>query len=372
MAVTMDMSPMKKDIDELIDEFAQGESTSFSDMKRVWASKKFTLIYDATPNPGYSSASNVAFFMQSLFAHCLGNYVASSLSLSHRLGGFYCLYCLHELQPIKPHYMIYICLRDLKNIKELVTAAKERGIAVVLTIIKRMLERNMFLFGAVDVNEISFTERINHLTGLQNARVQFAYEKLFATTPIERVLHMDMGLEEDIKNIDKMLSEYAESKTLAIEEGRPFVDVQDLEHTIKVKSQYRNAVEEIAEEWIIEREKFYGKTGLSLPSMDKEQLPLPSSEGDDHLDYEHELERLLSRGSKKNGSPRSIEDQLPQPYGQADDLDFELELEDILSECSEQNGSPHFEDEQLRPPLEQEDDIHFEFELEDILSEDNE
>lgn len=35
----------------------------------------------------------------------------------------------------------------------------------------------MFLFGAVDVNEASFTERVNHLTELQNARVELAYNK---------------------------------------------------------------------------------------------------------------------------------------------------------------------------------------------------
>lgn len=40
-----------------------------------------------------------------------------------------------------------------------------------------MLEKNMFLFGAVEINEGSINERVNQLMELQNARVQVAYNK---------------------------------------------------------------------------------------------------------------------------------------------------------------------------------------------------
>lgn len=45
-----------------------------------------------------------------------------------------------------------------------------------------MLERNMFLFGAVDLMENSVTDTINQLQQIQNARVKVAYEKYTACT----------------------------------------------------------------------------------------------------------------------------------------------------------------------------------------------
>ena len=51
------------------------------------------------------------------------------------------------------------------------------GIRVVPTLVKRMLEKNMFLFGFVDLNQGSICETINNLTNLQDMRIQVAYEK---------------------------------------------------------------------------------------------------------------------------------------------------------------------------------------------------
>jgi hypothetical protein len=45
----------------------QDESKTLADMKRVWISKKFSYIYVACPS------TNLAFFMQSLYAHCIGS-----------------------------------------------------------------------------------------------------------------------------------------------------------------------------------------------------------------------------------------------------------------------------------------------------------
>lgn len=97
--IEMDLSPFKKDIDDLIDEFAQVFSPStvkcqivclcttvfilfgwlngdsylqkrllkFADMKRVWLSRKFSFIYEGRPNK-----KNTSIFMQGLYAHCIG------------------------------------------------------------------------------------------------------------------------------------------------------------------------------------------------------------------------------------------------------------------------------------------------------------
>ncbi|ONI34689.1 hypothetical protein PRUPE_1G493600 [Prunus persica] len=181
----MDLTPFKRDIDELIDAFAEGESTSLADMKRIWLSKKFSYIYEARPS------TNLAFFMQSLYAHSIG-YIIGTATLSHRLGGLYCLFCLYETQPFKPPFKIYLSLEELKKLRKLVINAKEHDIRVVSALVKRMLEKNVFLFGSVDTNEGSFTETVDQLTQLQNARVQVAYKELFANTKIEDFLHMDL------------------------------------------------------------------------------------------------------------------------------------------------------------------------------------
>lgn len=159
---TMNMDCFKKDIGELIAQFTQDESKTLADMKRVWISKKFSYIYEASPS------KNLAFFMQSLYAHCIG-YMVSNGSLSYKLGGLYCLYCLYETQPFKPPFKVYISLGELKNLSILVIDAKANGIGVVPTSVKRMLERNTFLFGAVDLAESSVTETVKQLQQLEKA-----------------------------------------------------------------------------------------------------------------------------------------------------------------------------------------------------------
>lgn len=66
---------------------------------------------------------------------------------------------------------------ELKNLRTLVVDAKANDISVVPALVKRMLERNTFLFGAVDLVESSATETVNQLQNLQKARIQVAYKK---------------------------------------------------------------------------------------------------------------------------------------------------------------------------------------------------
>lgn len=70
-----------------------------------------------------------------------------------------------------------VCTGELKNLRILVVDAKANEIKVVPALVKRMLERNMFLFGSVDLTEGSVTDTVNQLQRLQNARIQVAYEK---------------------------------------------------------------------------------------------------------------------------------------------------------------------------------------------------
>lgn len=276
----MDLTPFKRDVDELIDEFAKAESTSLADMKRIWLSKKFSYIYEARPS------TNLAFFMQSLYAHSIG-YIVGTASLSHRVGGLYCLFCLYETQPCKPPFKIYISLEELKKLRKLVIDTKENQIKVVSSLVRKMLEKNTFLFGFVDTNEESFAETVNQLTQLQDARVQVAYKELFANTKIEDFLHMDLGMEVDLNTLKQMSTEYAEAKKIAITEASKVVDVGDIKHIAEGKELVGDVAEKMVGQWDSQREVFYQQTGVN-----QQQLQLMSDNDND--DFDKELEQLLS------------------------------------------------------------------------------
>lgn len=252
----MDLTPFKLDIDELLDEYSQEQLTTLADMKRLWMDKKFSYIYESRPR------NNAAFFMQSLFAHCISHMVSSGV-LSQRLGGLYCLYCLYEIQPYKPAFKIYFSLGELKRLKDLVIDAKENGIGVVSPLVKKMLKKDMFLFGFVDIAGGSVNERADDIAKLQNKHVQVAYEKLLANTRIEDYLHMNLGVELDLQSLKKMSTEYAEAKKLAIGEVSQTVDVEDIKHITENKKLVGSMVEEIVEEWDAQKEAFYEQTGIS-------------------------------------------------------------------------------------------------------------
>lgn len=74
-------------------------------------------------------------------------------------------------------YLIFILYLtgELKRLRSLVVEAKQQGVKVVPTLVKRMLGKNLLLFGFVDLNEGSKT--VNQFTDLQNARLKFAYDK---------------------------------------------------------------------------------------------------------------------------------------------------------------------------------------------------
>ncbi|KAL0333956.1 UNVERIFIED_CONTAM: hypothetical protein Sangu_1551800 [Sesamum angustifolium] len=289
----MDLKPFKLDIDELINEFAECESTAFAEFKRVWLSRKFSFIFEASPS------TNRSFFMQSLYAHSIG-YMVSSGSLSNKLGGLYCLYCLYETQPFKPPYRIYLSLGELRQLKNLAIESKAKGLKVVSALLKSMLDRNMFLFGFVGVNEGSPTERVNELTDIQNARVQ-AYKKLFANSRLEHFIHMDLfhgkgyvfpaetiiyilklsdqglglgfgwtkclGMELEVDLLKRRSSDYALAKELAIKEASQVIDVQNVKHITENKRLFGEMVEKTAADWNSQKELFYEQTGFDHLSV---------------------------------------------------------------------------------------------------------
>ncbi|KFK29952.1 hypothetical protein AALP_AA7G199100 [Arabis alpina] len=280
----MSLSSCKRDINELIDEFVEGDFTAFADMKRVWLSRKFSYIFEAIPN------TNIAFFIQSLYAHIIGHMV-SIHSLSRRLGGLYCLYCLHETQPFKPKFRIYISLKELEKLRDVIVEVKDKGVEIAVVVAKQMLDKNVFIFGAVDLNEASATETINQLTELQNARVRFAYEKLISDTKIEQFIHLEMGNEVDLDSLHKMSSKYAEAKKRAIK--GELVEIEDIRHISEEKELMGERMEKLKEEWDSQRFSFYEQTRLDC--LTTTQKRVESGKDDDDDDGFDELESLLSR-----------------------------------------------------------------------------
>ncbi|XP_010935449.1 uncharacterized protein [Elaeis guineensis] len=214
----MDLSPLKLDIDELLDEFTKGNFTTLADMKKVWMAKKFSYIYEAKPT------TNSALFMQSLYAHCI---------------------------------------RELKRLKALVVDAKENNMGIAPALVKRMLDGNMFLFGFVDIVGGSVTQRVDEITKLQHRRAQIACEKLLTNTHIEDYLRMDLGTELELQTLKKMSTEYAKVKELAIQEASHAVEIKDIKHIAENNKMVGDMVQEIVKEWDAQKEAFYKQTGIS-------------------------------------------------------------------------------------------------------------
>ncbi|KAK2992143.1 hypothetical protein RJ640_017065 [Escallonia rubra] len=206
------------------------------------------------------------------------------------------------------------CRGELKRLKNLVIDAKKRDIKVVSALVKRMLERNIFLFGFVDINKASIRERVNELTEIQNTRVQVAHKKLFADSRIEHFIHMDLGMELDVDMLKKISTDYAVAKELAIKgifvyffliffcylmiKDQHFgiflfsklfelesswkmvlsilageaVNVQNIKHIAEDKSLIGDVVEKTSEDWNAQKEMFYQQTGFrQRPAQEPQQ-----------------------------------------------------------------------------------------------------
>uniref|UniRef100_A0ACD6A0V4 Uncharacterized protein n=1 Tax=Avena sativa TaxID=4498 RepID=A0ACD6A0V4_AVESA len=252
----MDLAPFKLDIDELLDDYAKENCTSFANFKRVWMAKKFSYIYEGRPK------TNSGVFMQSLFLHCIGHMTSQS-SLPQRLAGLYCLYCLYECQPYKPHFKIYLSLEESKKLKDFVIEAKQSGIGLVPALVKRMLDKGMFLFGFINLLGDHGAKQVDELNEFQNKRVKFACDKLFANTQIGRYTHTDLGAEVELDTIKKLSMDYAKAKELAFAEAGQIVDLEDAKHILQNDKLLGDKVEEIVKEWDAQKEEFYQKTGVS-------------------------------------------------------------------------------------------------------------
>ncbi|PWA98979.1 small nuclear RNA activating complex (SNAPc), subunit SNAP43 protein [Artemisia annua] len=243
----MNLQPFRLDIDELINDFAQGEMTLLEEMKKVWMAKRFSCIFVA-----YKPTTKPGFFMQSLYAHCLG-YMTSTKSLSHRLGGLYCLYCLHETQPFKPPFRIYLSISELKRLKELVADAKKENIEVVYCFVNHMIHRNLFLYGASEFKQEGSIE--------EEACAQNPNKRLCADTEIEGYNHMDLVNEVDLDVLKNMSTDYGVTKKLAIQEAVKVINTQDMKDIAEDLTLMGDVVEQTTQDWNIHQETVLPENG---------------------------------------------------------------------------------------------------------------
>ncbi|KAI3989428.1 hypothetical protein MKX01_032530 [Papaver californicum] len=188
-----------------------------------------------------------------LYAHSTGHMLSKDL-ISQGLGGFYCLYCLCETQPFKPPVRIYLSLGELQSLKRLVVEAKKQEILVVPALVKKILDKNVFLFGFVDINESSVIDKYTN----------------------RKVSDMDLGMELDQKVLKKMSTEYSAAKELAITEAEKTVDIENIKHITENKKLIGDVVEKMAESWNSQKEIFCQQAGINRTGNEGEkQVMLP-------------------------------------------------------------------------------------------------
>ncbi|KAL3331901.1 hypothetical protein AABB24_032496 [Solanum stoloniferum] len=195
-----------------------------------------------------------------------------------------------------------------------------------------MLDRNMFLFGFVDVNESSAVERLDELSEVQNASIQIACKKLFANSRIEHFTHMDMGLELEVDLLKQKSADYARAKDLAIKEASDIVDIESIKHIAENQTLIGDVVRKTADDWKAQKELFYQKTGI---------LHQPVKDSVDAVGEEHD--KSQQEGAEKHDKSQQEvaeeQDKSQQEVAeeQDDNEDFSKELEEVL--LSAQNES---------------------------------
>ncbi|KAH0639664.1 hypothetical protein KY285_036250 [Solanum tuberosum] len=178
---------------------------------------------------------------------------------------------------------------ELKNLRNVVAEAKAKDVKVVPAVVKRMLDRNMFLFGFVDVNESSAAERLDELSEVQNASIQIACKNR-----IEHFTHMDMGLELEVDLLKQKSADYASAKDLAIKAllfvSTAYLVLKALHQPVKdsvdvVGEEHDKSQQEGAEEHDKSQQEVAEEQDKSQQEVAEEQ--------DDNENFSKELEEVL-------------------------------------------------------------------------------
>lgn len=189
-----------------------------------------------------------------------------------------------------------------------------------------MFDRNMFLFGFVDVNESSAAERLDELSEVQNASIQIACKKLFANSRIEHFTHMDMGLELEVDMLKQKSADYARAKDLAIKEASGIVDVESIKHIAENQTLIGDVVGKTADDWKVQKELFYQKTGILHQPVKKDSVDVVGGE------HDKSQQKVAEEHDKSQQEVAEEQDKSQQEVAeeQDDNEDFSKELEEVL------------------------------------------
>ena len=66
---------------------------------------------------------------------------------------------------------------ESRQLKDFVVMAKQNGLQLVPALVKRMLDKGMFLLGYMNLIDDNGDKQVEELTALQNKRVKFACDK---------------------------------------------------------------------------------------------------------------------------------------------------------------------------------------------------
>ncbi|KAG5632557.1 hypothetical protein H5410_004274 [Solanum commersonii] len=187
---------------------------------------------------------------------------------------------------------------ELKNLRNVVAEAKAKDVKVVPAVVKRMLDRNMFLFGFVDVNQSSAAERLDELSE---------------------------GLELEVDLLKQKSADYARAKDLAIKEASDIVDVDSIKHIAENQTLIGDVVGKTADDWKAQKELFYQKTGI---------LHQPVKDSVDVVGEEHDKSQQegAEEHDKSQQEVAEEQDKTQQKVAeeQDDNENFSKELEEVL------------------------------------------
>lgn len=105
----------------------------------------------------------------------VNTYLLNGLDVGTEMSGIFCVHlslCLSVELNVSLHFT-----GELRRLRKLVVDSKKENVKVASALVNRMLEKNMFLFGAVDLKEGSMTEKIKELRAKEDATIRIAQEK---------------------------------------------------------------------------------------------------------------------------------------------------------------------------------------------------
>ena len=252
----MDLSAASRDIQELVEAFAQQDGMWLWQFKELWKSRGFSFIHEACPKD-----TTQAFFMQSLYSSALGHVKSVDKALSWKLGGLFVLYCLYETQYVEPYYLIYLSLEDLEKLHGLVKELRQIEHAEALKVVRTMLRKEAFLFGCVSVDQKSIADACEKLANQAAARLKHARFRLLANVPLQEHVYGSLSQDLSLDSVLSLVQDYAAAKK------QVFTGLGVLEEDGAGVSGFGDELKKIVGDWEVQKKDLLSINGLEIQPL---------------------------------------------------------------------------------------------------------